>query len=341
MKFGAFDHLDRGVVATGEQYEQRLRLVEAYDRSGWFHAFHVAEHHGTPVGLAPSPAVFLAAVAQRTKTLRFGPMVFCLAGYHPYRLYEEICMLDQMSNGRLELGIGRGASPIELSFLGVPDLEQAGTMYAESLAVLLRAFEGGLLNFHGTHFTFEDVPIVMEPVQKPHPPLWYGVSTPATTVWAAKHAVNLLTGHKAKEARIIHDRYRLEWANAGRDPHEFPYFGSNKHIVIADTDAEALALARPAYDMYTNNTTLLWKQRNVARARAWVDDFDGALAGGLIFAGSPRTVRDALAKFVDESGINYLAARVAFGDLTFDQSLRSLELLTNQVLPDLAELAPA
>jgi alkanesulfonate monooxygenase SsuD/methylene tetrahydromethanopterin reductase-like flavin-dependent oxidoreductase (luciferase family) len=341
MKFGAFDHLDRGAVPTGEQYEQRLRLIEAYDRSGWFHAFHLAEHHGTPIGLAPSPALFLAAAAQRTKTLRFGPMVFCLAGYNPYRLYEEICMLDQLSGGCLEMGIGRGASPIELSFLGVPDLEKAGEMYAESLEVLFRAFEGDVLNFTGKHYRFENVPIEIKPVQTPHPPLWYGASSPDTTVWAAKHGVNLLTGHKPAKARELHDRYRMEWANAGRDPHDFPYFGSNKHIVIADTDAEAIAIARPAYDMYTANTTSLWKQRSVPGARNWVEDFDGALAGGLIFAGSATTVRDALAKFIDASGINYLAARVAFGDLTYEQSLRSLDLLTSKVLPDLAELAPA
>jgi alkanesulfonate monooxygenase SsuD/methylene tetrahydromethanopterin reductase-like flavin-dependent oxidoreductase (luciferase family) len=112
-------------------------------------------------------------------------------------------------------------------------------------------------------------------------------------------------------------------------------------MVIADTDEEALALARPAYAMYTNHTTLLWKQRNIPRLRAWVDDFDDARAGGLIFAGSPKTVRDALAKFIDESGINYLACRVAFGDLTFEQSLHSLDLLTKHVLPDLADLVPA
>jgi alkanesulfonate monooxygenase SsuD/methylene tetrahydromethanopterin reductase-like flavin-dependent oxidoreductase (luciferase family) len=339
MKFGAFDHMDQGELGLGDQYEERLRLIEAYEKSGWFHAFHLAEHHGSPIGLAPSPAIFLASIAQRTTTLRFGPMVFCLAGYHPYRLYEEICMLDHISGGRLELGIGRGASPIELSFLGIADLETANAMYAESFDVLMRAFEGGQLNFAGAHYTFDKVPIVMRPVQEPHPPFWYGISSPDTTVWAAKHRVNLLTGLKAAGARAIHDRYQAEWAKAGNDPHEFPFFGSNKHIVIADTDAEALALARPAYEMYTENTGLLWKQRNIPQA--WVADFDTALAGGLIFAGSPRTVRDTLAKFIEESGINYLAARVAFGNLTFEQSMQSLELLTSKVFPDLAELTPA
>src|ERR1700754_2759819 len=115
MRFGVFDHLDRAGGADldiAKQYADRLELVEQYERAG-FYAYHLAEHHGTPLGLAPSPGLFLAAVAQRTTTLRFGPLVYPLGLYHPLRLAEEICMLDQMSGGRLELGVGRGASPYE------------------------------------------------------------------------------------------------------------------------------------------------------------------------------------------------------------------------------------
>ena len=109
MKFGVFDHVDRGATSLAELYESRLKLAEIYDRSG-FYAYHIAEHHSTPLGFAPSPGIFLSAVAQRTKRLRFGPMVYLLPFYHPIRLIEEICMLDQLSDGRLELGIGRGVS---------------------------------------------------------------------------------------------------------------------------------------------------------------------------------------------------------------------------------------
>src|SRR5688500_9260753 len=116
MRFGVFDHMDRSVEDLERQYADRLRLAEAYDRAG-LHALHVAEHHGTPRGLAPSPSVYLAAVAQRTKRLRLGPLVYTLALHHPVRLIEEICMLDALSGGRLELGVGRGISPIELGML--------------------------------------------------------------------------------------------------------------------------------------------------------------------------------------------------------------------------------
>jgi alkanesulfonate monooxygenase SsuD/methylene tetrahydromethanopterin reductase-like flavin-dependent oxidoreductase (luciferase family) len=124
MEFGVFDHLDRDDQALGDYYSARLQIIEAYDRLG-FYAYHVAEHHATPLGMAPSPSVFLAAVAQRTRRLRFGPLVYALPLYHPLRMIEEICMLDQMSGGRLEIGFGRGSSPSELIYYGQdPDKSQ-------------------------------------------------------------------------------------------------------------------------------------------------------------------------------------------------------------------------
>ena len=109
MEFGIFDHLDRSGLPLKEYYEARLKLIETYDRSG-FYAYHVAEHHSTPLGMAPSPSVFLSAIAQRTRRLRFGPLVYALPLHHPLRLVEEICMLDHLSGGRLEIGFGRGSS---------------------------------------------------------------------------------------------------------------------------------------------------------------------------------------------------------------------------------------
>src|SRR5438309_2543434 len=130
MEFGVFDHLDRGSALLKEFYESRLKLIEAYDRAG-FYAYHVAEHHSMPLGMAPSPTVFLSAVAQRTHRLRFGPLVYALPLHHPLRLAEEICMLDQLSGGRLDIGFGRGSSPMEIAFYGQdPKKAQNGHAWA-------------------------------------------------------------------------------------------------------------------------------------------------------------------------------------------------------------------
>ena len=94
MKVGIFDHLDRNDRPLHAFYEERLQIVEAYDRGG-FYAYHTAEHHATPLGLAASPSVFLAAVAQRTQRLRFGPLVYTLPLHHPLRVVEEICKIGR------------------------------------------------------------------------------------------------------------------------------------------------------------------------------------------------------------------------------------------------------
>ena len=117
MQFGIFDQNDHGPYPLSEQYENRLQLIEFYDRAG-FRTYHMSEHHSTPLNLTPSPSVFLAAAAQRTKHLRLGALVYVLPAHHPLRLAEEICMLDHLSRGRVEVGIGRGASCMNWTISG-------------------------------------------------------------------------------------------------------------------------------------------------------------------------------------------------------------------------------
>ncbi len=136
-------------------------MIEAYDRHG-FYIYLCAEHHATPLGLAPSPGIFLSAVAARTKKLRLGPLVYTLPLYHPLRLIEEICMLDQLSGGRFEFGVGRGISPIEVGYYGV-DPEKSQAMFGEALEVVMRGLKGGTLDFAGEFYRFKHVPMVLEP----------------------------------------------------------------------------------------------------------------------------------------------------------------------------------
>src|SRR5882672_313745 len=205
VAFGIFDHVDRSDEPIGVLYEQRLKLVEAAEAAG-FRTYHVAEHHATRLGMAPSPGIFLAAVAQRTRRIRFGPLVYLLPLYTPLRLIEEIAMLDQMSGGRLELGVGRGISPYELAYCGVDFLE-APAMYAEALEVILAGLRGGRLTHRGRYYRYLDVPIELTPVQRPHPPLWQGVTSPEGAATAAARGVNIVgTAPNARMKEVV-DRY--------------------------------------------------------------------------------------------------------------------------------------
>src|SRR5499425_909178 len=109
LRFGVFDHIEPVPGQRLDQiYRERLVQIERLDRAG-FHAYHLAEHHTPAIhSLAPSQNVFLGSVAQRTKRMRFGPCVYVLPLHHPLRLIEESSMLDNLSDGRLEIGVGRG-----------------------------------------------------------------------------------------------------------------------------------------------------------------------------------------------------------------------------------------
>jgi alkanesulfonate monooxygenase SsuD/methylene tetrahydromethanopterin reductase-like flavin-dependent oxidoreductase (luciferase family) len=338
MEFGVFDHLDRGERPLGALYEMRLWLAELYDRAG-FHAYHQAEHHATPLGAAPSPGIFLAALAQRTTRLRFGPLVYTLPLYHPLRLIEEICMLDQMSGGRLEMGVGKGISPHEVRFYGV-DPAEAQERYVEALDLILRglAAEGGALTFRGRYYTVEGVPMTAGPVQRPHPPLWYGIGNLETVPWAARNAVNVVGNLPAPRMHAIADRYRAEWRALGRDPALLPRIGTSRHVVVAETDAEALALARRTYRPWAAAFLHLWERFGGRPVNAAVPpDFDGMAALGRAVAGSPATVRAALAADIEASGVTYLLCRFAFGDMAYEEAACSAGLFARKVMPALRE----
>jgi alkanesulfonate monooxygenase SsuD/methylene tetrahydromethanopterin reductase-like flavin-dependent oxidoreductase (luciferase family) len=337
MKFGVFDHLDASGAPLAQFYEDRLRLAEAYDRIG-IHALHIAEHHATPLGMAPSPSVFLSAVAQRTKRLRFGPLVYTLALYHPLRLADEICMLDQLSGGRFELGIGRGVSPIEIEHFGV-DPAKAQAMYLEAYQVIMRAMRERVLTFEGEYYRFRDVPLQLAPLQRPHPPIWYGLSNPESAEFAADNKFNVVSNATPKAVRVITDRYRAEWAKKGNDPKQIPFIGMARHVVIADTDAEALALARRAYARWWDGFIYLWRMRGMKPVfTTYTEDFDAVLRNGQAIVGSPDTARAMLAAQASGAGLNYFLLRFAFGDLTLDESMRSIKLFAERVQPALEEI---
>lgn len=338
MKFGVFDHMDRGAVPLAQQYEERLKLIEAYDRAGFF-CYHLAEHHATPLGMAPSPAVFLAAAAQRTKRLRISPLVYILSLQNPLRAYEDICMLDHLSNGRLELGIGRGVSPVEIGYYGV-DPEESRGRYQEAVAVLMEAFSSDTINFKGEFFAYDGTPVEIKPLQQPRPPLWQGIGSPDSIPAAVKNKVNMVCNGQSTQVRALTDRFREEWSKAGNATADIPIIGMNRHIVIADTEAEAVRTCRAAYAAWFNSLSLLWKRKGISMPFVgYTDDYDEAVRRGFIIAGTPEAVREMIDEQVAGCGINYLMCRLAFGDMPYEHSLRSLDLFVRDVMPEVKQAA--
>jgi alkanesulfonate monooxygenase SsuD/methylene tetrahydromethanopterin reductase-like flavin-dependent oxidoreductase (luciferase family) len=331
VKFGVFDHVDDNGRPVAEQLAQRLELVALYDRLG-FRAYHLAEHHGTPLGRAPSPNVFLAAVAQRTRQLRFGPLVYVLPLYEPLRLIEEICMLDQLSGGRLELGVGRGASYLESELFGM-DTERP--RFEEALEIVRLGLTSETLTYHGAFYDYENVAMTIAPVQRPHPPLWFGIGRPDAAVWAAANDVNVVALLPAGVVRPITDRYREEWEKLGKPSGELPLLGLNRPIVLAESQAEAMRVAKRAYRPWKRNLDWLWDERGVVSPLAGVlpADFEDFHAIGAGFAGTPEAAREFVAAQVEEAGASYFNVDIAFGDITFEEAARTAELCARTVMP--------
>ena len=336
MDIGVFDHLDRRNVPLDEHYASRLRLLERYDAAG-FAAYHLAEHHATPLGMAPAPGIFLAAATQRTRRIRLGPCVYCLPLYDPLRLIEEICMLDQMSQGRFDLGVGRGIVPYEMAYFDLHPFETE-EIYREALEVILAGLTSDVLEHRGPRYTYRKVPMVLKPFQKPHPPIWYGLAHERGAEWAATNGVHVLTNHPAEGATDLFARYREVWQRKqGSAP--MPKLGMTRHVVVAATDAEAEAIARTNYATWFANLTKLWRDFGSSPIR-FARDFDEARQRGLAVAGTAAHVREELERQIAVSTCTYLVIRPIFGDVTEAQAAASTDRFASEVLPHLTALTP-
>ncbi|HVA13744.1 MAG TPA: LLM class flavin-dependent oxidoreductase [Stellaceae bacterium] len=332
MEFGIFDHLDRNDLALADFYESRLKIIEAYDRLG-FHSYHVAEHHATPLGMAPSPSVFLAAVAQRTKRLRFGPMVYALPLYHPLRMIEEICMLDQMSRGRLDIGFGRGSSPTELAFFGEKG-DEAQAIYTEALDAIIKGLTQPTLDFHGKYFDIDSFPLTLEPFQKPYPPIWYGVHAPDSAERAARRGLQVIELDQIAPTRECYDRFSAVWREAQKDK-PLPLMGLGRFVVVAETDDQARSIARRAYTRWHDSFTYLHRRHNYIGVHPRPPNFEAIEEDSRGFAGSPETVLKIARSQMEATGSNYFVGQFVFGDMSLDESLRSIELFARHVMPAL------
>jgi alkanesulfonate monooxygenase SsuD/methylene tetrahydromethanopterin reductase-like flavin-dependent oxidoreductase (luciferase family) len=192
-----------------------------------------------------------------------------------------------------------------------------------------------VLTFKGEFYAFEDVPMVLKPVQKPHPPLWYGLNTPDATVWAAREKANMATLVPASAARPIIDRFREEWAKNGHAAEPAPLAGIIRHMVVAETEAEALSVAQRAYRRWHRHLALLWTQRGLKLPLAvpMPAEIGPLIAAGGAFAGTPAAARAYIAEQVETSGANYFVCDITFGDITLAEAMRSVELMGREVMP--------
>jgi alkanesulfonate monooxygenase SsuD/methylene tetrahydromethanopterin reductase-like flavin-dependent oxidoreductase (luciferase family) len=247
-------------------------------------------------------------------------------------------MLDHLSRGRFQLGVGRGGALIEHQRYGI-DPATAQAMYHEAFAVLMQACETDVLNFDGRFYHFKDYLTVAKPVQRPHPPLWYGAPSADAVPWAVSRSVNVISLGPASRARDIVSRYRLDWAEAGRMIGDLPMIGISRHIVVAETDAEARRIADDAYRPWREALEFLFKRSNFTfpLTENYPPSFEALAAIGHGIAGSPETVLEYLKGLTRETGVNYIACHMIFGTMRFEAAATSVRLFAREVIPVLQQ----
>jgi len=211
-------------------------------------------------------------------------------------------------------------------------------IYQEALEVILQVLTSDALDHRGPRFTYRKVPMILKPHQQPHPPLWYGLGHLAGAEWAATNKVHVISNSPCEAAKPLFERYREVWERKhGAAP--LPRLGVSRHVVVAPTDAQAEALARPNYAAWYANLTKLWRDFGALPIR-FARDFDEARQRGLAIVGTPARVREEIERQVAESRCTYFVCRLTFGGLTEGEAAASIDLFTAEVMPHLAALTP-
>jgi len=359
IEFGMFDWIEASGQPAADIFDHKLRLAEIADKGG-IYAWHVAEHQGTPLSIDNSPSILLSAAAQRTTKLRLGALTWVLTWYNPYRFYNEICALDQMSHGRVELGVGRGTSPLEAVYFDINSIDESRARYRETLDILRTASQSEVLNFQGQYYSYKDLELFLHPYQKPIPPLWFPSSDHSSINFTAAHGYNtVINTSPAPELRELYEHYREVWVEHKDDPGRHnghvaaPKLGTSKHVFVAETDAEAEAVCRQAHEEWQSHIGHLGRRMAalgyVAPPRVQADGqprpvnrgmdrgFDAQVKGGFTIAGSPSSVADALIDQIKTSTVNYVLLVVSFGNMKHELAEHSLQLICDKVLPRVRE----
>ena len=257
-------------------------------------------------------------------------------------------MLDHLSQGRLEVGVGRGVSPFELKYHKV-EHDQSRDIFVDAFDCISAGLQTDTLTYTGPHYSYENVPIALRPLQQPHPAFWYGSSNTTGSTWAGEHGMHFLSLGPTGFAKKNIDAYRAALAKRGGPASPKAEFsggvaiGVQRHIFVADTDAEAKRFAKPAMERHLAHLNWLRAKHgagatdtrfNVPRGAS----FEEAVADGSTIAGSPQTVYAELEKQVAELGINYLLTYLFLGTMSLAEALRSLQLFGAEVMPKLAKL---
>jgi alkanesulfonate monooxygenase SsuD/methylene tetrahydromethanopterin reductase-like flavin-dependent oxidoreductase (luciferase family) len=350
LRFGTFFFFQ---APPGHRHEDIIRneltQVEWSEELG-FDEVWFTEHHFIDYGLSVDPATLASAAASRTRRVRIGLAAAILPFHHPLRLAEQMALVDILSDGRLDVGVGRGNRPAEFTGYRVPQ-QESRERFDEVVDVMQRAWTEERFSYHGRFYDFDDVRVIPKPIQRPHPPLYQvcvskdGIENTALRGWPMLNSV--LFG-PVDQLVATRDTYVSTLEKSGRTADEvhalLARWGVSRQIYVADTDAKALEEARAAEDWYQESfrrfvipdriedahPTLQPGFRAMAE-RLGTITWEALVAETLAF-GSPDTVARHI-EHMRSIGVGQILCWMNFGGLPQDKIRRSMELFSREVMP--------
>jgi alkanesulfonate monooxygenase SsuD/methylene tetrahydromethanopterin reductase-like flavin-dependent oxidoreductase (luciferase family) len=321
-----------------DRYEQGLAQACRADELG-FDSVWLTEHHFSRHGLVSDSLAVLAHLAARTSRVRLGTAISVLPLHHPLRVAEAAATVDQLSGGRLDLGIGKGYQPGEFRGFGV-DIAEKNDRFTEALDILQKVWAtDGPVSYSGRYWSFEDAAPQPRPRQRPHPPLWVATDSPEGLARCAEEdwGVLLPQGTSLTVVAGQMKRYAEALAGTGQGPERGRAYLARATYVAASDD-QAWAEAETPYKDFLGYADKLRRATSAGAAAGGRSPFDleGDLRDSALF-GSPGTVVDRL-RAISELGVDGVLLYVHLGGLTHEQIMSSLDLFAREVLPAVREL---
>lgn len=353
MEFGVFFLGSSPNHEYQVEYEQALEQATIAEELG-YHAVWLAEHHGSDYETFPQPAIFAAALAQRTTRLRIGVAVSILPFQNPVRTAEDWAMIDVLSNGRLDFAVGRGYQPREFKMMGA-DPTISRDVFNESLDIVLGLWAAdGPFSYRGKYFQIDDVEIFPKPVQKPIP-VWVAALSKPTFQLVAERDLQIVT---TPTLLPMEDLKKQITAGArtliahGKPPEEIN-FPMSMIVHVAATDEQAIANTEKPMDWQFAKLLGIAPggggkaapksfeaYEEVLRSIGETPSTESLNEAGIVMIGSPETVRERLTLLRDEIGLKHFICSFFLPGLSHEQAIESMRLFASEVMPALREATP-
>ena len=326
--------------SSEEIYARGIEQAQAAETLG-FRNVWLGEHHFSTYGYLSRPLQFASYIAAKTTRLRVGTAVIVVPLHHPLLIAEEIAMLDILSGGRADVGLGRGYQRYEFERLGLK-LDAGGERWEESLDILLKAFEGKPFSYSGKRFDIPETAIYPKPVQKPRPPIWITAQSQYSIEAAARRGLNVLTGgFGVPIERLAEFGQFFNKVVAETQPAKRPLVGVQRAIYVTKDAADAREAAEQAR---WNMRVTLSLRNNYERVEnghavpvpAGTEPGIDELLDRYLVIGTPETCIRQIRRVQELVGISHFNCSFWFGDMEQARVLRSMELFSREVMPAFA-----